>query len=56
MSSLTMARAASSWPAAWIISARVAPDLSSASVRVSETVSTAMRTGMNGRLGSSLDM
>src|SRR5262245_26436459 len=56
MSSLTMARATSSWPAARIISASVAPDLSSAISRVSETVSTAMRTGMNGRLGSSLGM
>ena len=41
--------AATSWPAAAIISARVSPDLSSAAARVSDTVSTAMRTGMKGR-------
>ena len=46
MSSVTMARAASLWPASVIRSASVWPDLSSASVRVSETVSTAMPTGM----------
>jgi hypothetical protein len=40
------------WPSAASSSASVEPDLSSAGVRVSDTVSTAMRTGMNGRLSS----
>ena len=55
-SSLTMALAASSWPAAASICTSVSPDVSSLALRVSDTVSTAMRTGMNGRLGSSLGM
>ncbi len=47
-SSRTMARAASSWPAAAMRSASVSPERSSAAVRVSETVSTAIRKGWNG--------
>ena len=39
-------------PASAMRAASVSPDLSSASVRVSETVSTAMRTGMKERFGS----
>src|SRR5882672_10659543 len=52
ISSRTMARAATRWPSRTISSARVRPDLSSASVRVSETVRTAMLTGRNGLLSS----
>src|SRR6202167_2340715 len=48
-SSLTMRLAASLWPAASINSARVLPDLSEASSRLSETVRTAMLTGRKGR-------
>src|SRR3546814_18280447 len=47
-----MARAFSTWPASEIRAASVSPDLSSAGVRVSDTVSTAMPTGMKGRLSS----
>ncbi|MGY4425849.1 hypothetical protein ACVWY2_008298 [Bradyrhizobium sp. JR6.1] len=46
-SSVTISRAASLWPAAVRRSTNVVPDLSSASVRVSEIVSTAMLSGMN---------
>ena len=46
-SSVVISRAASLWPAAVSRSASVVPDLSSASERVSETVSTAMLSGMN---------
>src|ERR1700688_964069 len=42
-----ISRAASLWPAATIRSDSVVPDLSSASERVSEIVSTAMLSGMN---------
>src|SRR5471030_2587448 len=51
-SSLTIARPASRWPSRWISSASALPDLSSASVRVSETVRTAIWTGWKGRLSS----
>ena len=51
-SSVTMARSASVWPAFSMRSASVAPDLSSASSRVSDTVSTAILSGMNGRVSS----
>src|SRR3954447_6200972 len=49
MSSLTMARAAKRWPSAVSRSTSVLPDLSSASIRVSETVRTAILTARNGR-------
>ena len=49
-----MALPANSWPAAWIICASVSPDLSSPVPRVSDTVRTAMRTGMKGRDSSIL--
>ena len=51
-SSVTMARAATAWPAFSIRSASVAPDLSSAISRVSDTVSTAILSGTKGRLSS----
>ena len=47
MSSGTMLRVASLWPAAVSRSASVVPDLSSSSERVSDTVSTAMFSGTN---------
>src|SRR3990167_6397116 len=46
MSSLMSLRSASLWPADWSPSTRVWPEVSESSVRVSETVSTAMLTGM----------
>src|SRR5579872_7305463 len=49
LSSLTMRRATTRCPPARISSISVEPDLSSASVRVSETVRTAMLTGRKGR-------
>ena len=49
-SSLTIERSASVWPAARMRSTSVAPDLSSARSRVSETVSTAIFSGTNCRL------
>ena len=51
---LTSERAASWWPSATIIAASVSPDLSSAGV--SDTVSTAMRTVMKGRVSSIFGM
>ena len=51
-SSVTMARAATAWPAFSMRSTSVAPDLSSAKSRVSETVSTAILSGTNVRLWS----
>ena len=45
-SSVTIARAATAWPAFAMRSASVAPDLSSSSERVSETVRTAIFSGM----------
>src|SRR6185295_5808110 len=51
-SSVTIARCATVWPAFSMRSASVAPDLSSASARVSETVSTAIFSGMNWRASS----
>lgn len=51
-SSSTMACSATSWPASWIMLTRSGPDLSVLWVRLSETVSTAMRTGMKGRVSS----
>src|SRR5262249_47113828 len=53
-SSLTRSRAASWWPASVSMRTSASPDLSSAGARVSDTVSTAMRTGMNGREASIL--
>src|SRR5215469_1889304 len=47
-----MRRATTRWPALAASSASVAPDLSSASVRVSETVRIAMLTGRKGRVSS----
>src|SRR3546814_12646251 len=47
-----MARAATLWPARVIISTRRSPDLSSAGVRVSEMVRTAMLTGRKGSFSS----
>jgi hypothetical protein len=47
-----MARLATTWPAAAIRSTSVVPDLSSASSRVSDTVSTAIFSGTNGLLSS----
>src|SRR3569832_441193 len=47
-----MTRAASSWPASAMRAARVSPDLSSAKVRVSDTVMIAMRTGTKAMLSS----
>src|SRR3972149_11369265 len=52
VSSRTISRAATAWPAAAISSAKVRPDLSSSRVRVSETVRTAILTGRNGLLSS----
>ena len=49
MSSRTMAFAASTWPAVRNRSTSNAPDLSVASLRVSETVSTATRSGLSSR-------
>ncbi len=46
-SSVTISRAASRWPAAVRRSTSVVPDLSSASERVSDIVSTAMLSGTN---------
>ena len=40
------------WPAAAMRAASVSPEVSSAALRVSDTVSTAMLTGMKGRLSS----
>src|SRR5258707_11403954 len=51
-----MRRAATRCPAAAISSASVLPERSSASLRVSETVSTAMLTARNGRDSSSRGM
>src|SRR5262249_38177515 len=51
-SSLTIARSATTWPAARMRSINTAPDLSSAASRVSETVSTAIFSGTNRRLSS----
>src|ERR1041385_1033016 len=51
-SSVTMARPATACPAFSIRSARVEPDLSSSSFRVSEIVSPAIFNGTNGRLSS----
>src|SRR3984957_16349508 len=51
-SSFSIARAASRCPALVIRSTSASPDVSFAGVRVSETVSTAMLTGMNARLSS----
>src|SRR6266581_1502133 len=48
ISSRTMRRSATTWPADRMRSTRVAPDLSSFSSRVSETVSTAIFSGTNG--------
>src|ERR1043165_1809175 len=48
-SSVTIVRAATAWPARSMRSTSVAPDLSSASARVSDTVSTAIFKGMNWR-------
>src|SRR5579863_10225817 len=47
-----MRRATTRWPALVASSASVAPDLSSASVLVSETVRIAMLTGRKGRVSS----
>src|SRR5689334_16679742 len=47
-----MRRATTRWPALLASSTSVAPDLSSASVRVSETVRIATLTGRKGRLSS----
>src|SRR5260370_23370939 len=47
-----MARAATAWPALVMRSASVAPDLSSSTERVSDTVSTAIWSGMNCLLSS----
>src|SRR6201986_1441337 len=55
-SSGTTSRAASWWPAAVSRSASVVPDLSSASERVSEIVSTAMLSGMKARVSSVEDI
>src|SRR6185437_7685486 len=55
-SSRTIFLAATLWPSRTIMSARLRPDLSSASVRVSETVRTAMFTGRNGRDSSIFGM
>src|SRR5712691_5029593 len=52
VSSRTMPRSANVWPADRMRSVRVAPDLSSASSRVSETVSTANFSGTNGFVSS----
>jgi hypothetical protein len=49
-SSRTMVRSNTMWPAALMRSDSVAPDLSSAISRVSETVSTANLSGTNGLL------
>jgi hypothetical protein len=51
-SSSTMACSASSWPASSIMLISSGPDLSVLWVRVSDTVSTAIRTGMKGLLSS----
>src|SRR5689334_22662237 len=51
-----MARASSLWPASATRAASVSPDLSSASVRVSDTVSTAIPTGMKERVSSFFDI
>src|SRR4029077_1042471 len=51
-SSLTIARSATAWPAARMRSISVAPDLSSAVSRVSDTVRTAIFSGTNCRLSS----
>src|SRR6202521_1671321 len=55
-SSVTMAGSAPTWPAAAIRAASVWPDLSSASSRVSDTVSTAIRSATKGLSGSMRDM
>src|SRR6185437_15651477 len=55
-SSRTIFLAATLWPSRTIMSARLRPDLSSASVRVSETVRTAILTGRNGRDSSIFGM
>src|SRR5512138_3652410 len=52
LSSVTMARLATLWPSRVIISASRSPDLSSAAVRVSEMVRTAMLTGRKGSVSS----
>src|SRR4051794_38812848 len=52
VSSFSIARAAILCPALTMRSARVSPDVSLAAVRVSDTVRTAMLTGMKGRLSS----
>src|SRR3546814_468313 len=51
-SSVTMARLATLWPSRVIISTRRSPERSSARVRVSEMVRTAMLTGRKGSLSS----
>src|SRR5690242_15857302 len=56
LSSRTIRRAATRCPPATIRSARVWPDLSSAAVRVSETVRTAILTARKGRVSSILGM
>src|SRR5579883_3609748 len=48
-SSRTMARAAMRWPAASARCCKVSPERSSAALRVSDTVNSAMLTGRNGR-------
>ncbi len=51
-SSFSITRATTRWPALTIRSANASPEVSFAAVRVSDTVSTAIFTGMNGRLSS----
>src|SRR5579859_281582 len=55
-SSRRISRAATWWPSRRISSASVSPDLSLEAVLVSETVRTAILTGRNGLLSSSLGM
>jgi hypothetical protein len=56
ISSVTMARSARTWPSRAMRSTSVSPDLSVSSVRVSETVRTAMFTGLKGLVSSILFM